>query len=133
MTIRAGAMAAVAGVILGLGLGVTAQAGQAPPKRPTVNAIYQVPLYKSTIVAMDRAPTRVSIGNPGVADILVIKNRELYIVGKALGSTNVVIWDDSGRNTNFDIEVTHDLDTLKAKLYELMPGEEINVSSAQEQ
>jgi pilus assembly protein CpaC len=103
-------------------------------KRSTVNAVYEVPLYKSTIVVMDRPAVRVSIGNPGVADILVIRSRELYVVGKALGSTNVVVWDDSGRAAdNFDIEVTHDLATLKAKLYELVPGERISVQSAQEQ
>lgn len=103
-------------------------------KRSTVNALYQVPLYKSTIVPMDRPAVRVSIGNPGVADILVIRSRELYVVGKALGSTNVVVWDDSGRaSDNFDIEVTHDLDTLKAKLYQLLPGETISVQSAQEE
>jgi pilus assembly protein CpaC len=96
--------------------------------------VYQVPLYKSTVVPMGRPAVRVSVGNPGVADILVIRSRELYVVGKALGSTNVVVWDDSGRAAeNFDIEVTHDLDTLRAKLYELLPGETIAVQSAQEQ
>lgn len=96
--------------------------------------VYEVPLYKSTIVPLDRAAVRVSVGNPGVADILVIRSRELYVVGKALGSTNVVVWDESGRPaTSFDIEVTHDLDTLKTRLYMLLPGEEISVQSAQEQ
>jgi pilus assembly protein CpaC len=134
---------AVLAVALGaLALGALAQppaampdaAQQPPPKRATVNASYQVPLYKSTIIPMDRNAVRVSVGNPGVADILVIRSRELYVVGKALGSTNVVVWDDSGRAYNsLDIEVTHDLDTLKAKLYDLLPGEQINASSAQEQ
>ena len=32
---------------------------------------------------------------------------------------------------NPGIEVTHDVDTLKAKLHELMPGEDIKVYSAQ--
>ena len=138
MRIRANAIVAVIGAMLAFNAGAAPEPKAQnlpppPPKRATVNAVFQVPLYKSTIVPMDRSPTRVSVGNPGVADILIIRNRELYIVGKALGSTNVVIWDDSGRNTNFDIEVTHDLDTLKAKLYVLMPGEQISVESAQEQ
>jgi pilus assembly protein CpaC len=121
--------------ILGSALTPAADAQRGPAaKRTTVNAVYQVPLYKSTVVPMDRSVTRVSVGNPGVADILVIRSRELYVVGKALGSTNVVVWDDSGRaSDNFDIEVTHDLDTLKAKLYELLPGENVNVQSAQEE
>jgi pilus assembly protein CpaC len=132
-----GIRAALAIVIGGLALSAGAQPPpQAPAlaKRSTVNAVYEVPLYKSTVVPLDRTAVRVSVGNPGVADILVIRNRELYVVGKALGSTNVVVWDDSGRVAeNFDIEVTHDLSTLKAKLYELMPGEKITVQSAQEQ
>lgn len=94
---------------------------------------YQVPLYKSIIVPLRRSAKRVSVGNPGVADILVIRNDELYVVGKALGSTNVVAWDDSGRVfESFQVEVTHDLETLKAKLYQLLPGEKIQVQSAQE-
>jgi pilus assembly protein CpaC len=132
-----GIRAALAIVIGSLALSAGAQPPpQAHPlaKRSTVNAVYEVPLYKSTVVPLDRTAVRVSVGNPGVADILVIRNRELYVVGKALGSTNVVVWDDSGRVAeNFDIEVTHDLSTLKAKLYELMPGEKITVQSAQEQ
>lgn len=125
--------AALAIVIGSLALAAGAQPPMAS-KRATVNAVYEVPLYKSTVVPLDRQAVRVSVGNPGVADILVIRNRELYVVGKALGSTNVVVWDDSGRvSENFDIEVTHDLATLKAKLYELLPGEKISVQSAQEQ
>ena len=110
----------------------TAQADSS--RRSATAAAYSVPLYKSTIVPLDRPAVRVSVGNPGVADILVIRSRELYVVGKALGSTNVVIWDDSGRAADsFDIEVTHDLDTIKSRLYSLMPGEPITVQSAQEQ
>ena len=132
MKSRIGIVLAV--VIGGMALSVSAQSASVPSKRSTVNAVYEVPLYKSTVVPLDRQAVRVSVGNPGVADILVIRNRELYIVGKALGSTNVVVWDDSGRVAeNFDIEVTHDVQTLKAKLYELMPEEKITVQSAQEQ
>jgi len=126
--------AALAIVIGSLALSAGAQTATVPSKRTTVNAVYEVPLYKSTVVPLDRQAVRVSVGNPGVADILVIRNRELYVVGKALGSTNVVVWDESGRVAeNFDIEVTHDVQTLKAKLYELMPEEKISVQSAQEQ
>jgi pilus assembly protein CpaC len=96
-------------------------------------AVYTVPLYKSTIVPLNRGAKRVSVGNPGIADILVIRERELYVVGKALGSTNVVVWDDSGTVfASFDVEVTHDLEALKSKLFQLLPGEDVKVYSAQE-
>lgn len=121
-------------VIGSLAFHAVAQVREPAARRSTVNSVYQVPLYKSAVVPLERTATRVSVGNPGVADILVIRSRELYVVGKALGSTNVVVWDDSGRaSDNFDIEVTHDLSTLKAKLFELLPGEQIQVQSAQEE
>lgn len=110
-----------------------APVARAAEARSDVSAVYEVPLYKSTIVQLRRAIKRVSVGNPGVADILVIRGSELYVVGKALGSTNVVTWDDDGRVfANFDVEVTHDLDTLKTRLHQVMPGEKIKVYSAQE-
>lgn len=102
--------------------------------RTSVSQVYEVPLYKSTLIPLERSVQRISVGNPGVADILIIRNRELYVVGKAIGNTNVVVWDDSGQAyKSFDVEVTHDLGTLRAKLHTLVPGEQISVQSAQEQ
>ncbi len=92
-----------------------------------------VALHKSRVVRLDHPARRISVGNPGIADILILKSRQLYIIGKTLGTTNVVIWDQkSNILASFDVEVTHDLETLKYKLHELLPGEDIKVHSAQE-
>ena len=105
----------------------------APRLYETRDGTFKVALYKSGVVPLDEPAKRISVGNPGIADILILRNRELYVVGKALGTTNVVVWDKndliSGR---FDVEVTHDLETLKVKLHELLPDEKIEVHSAQE-
>lgn len=99
----------------------------------TESGSYPVALYKSISVPLSGSAKFASVANPGVADILV-RGRELYIIGKQLGSTNVVVWDKAGNAfTRFNIEVTHDLETLKLKLYELLPGENIKVYSAQHQ
>jgi pilus assembly protein CpaC len=93
----------------------------------------EVSLYKSKVVEMDGVAKRISIGNPGVADILILRGRQLYVVGKALGTTNVVVWNSRDDViASFNVEVTHDLETLKLKLYQLLPGERIDVHSAQE-
>lgn len=90
-------------------------------------------LFKSGILNLKKAPSQVSVGNPGIADILILRGTQVHVVAKALGSTNVVFWDRT--NTIFatiDIEVTHDLDSLKQKLFTLLPNENIAVHSAQE-
>jgi len=98
----------------------------------TSSKAFEVPLYKSRILDVDKPVRKLSIGNPEIADILVLRANQVYVVGKALGTTNVVLWDASNRIiATVDIEITHDVDTLKAKLHELMPGEDISVNSSQ--
>jgi pilus assembly protein CpaC len=92
-----------------------------------------VTLYKSHVLKMSQPAKRVSVGNPGVADIVVLRSNQVHIVGKNLGSTNVVFWDHAEEIfASYNIEVTHDLLSLKRKLHELMPEEDIQVHSAQE-
>ncbi|MGH8566778.1 MAG: type II and III secretion system protein family protein, partial [Gammaproteobacteria bacterium] len=100
--------------------------------RESRHGTFQMALHKSGIIKLSRAAAKVSVGNPDIADILVMPGDQLYILGKRLGTTNVVVWDKPGRIFEaFDIEVTHDVGSLKVKLHELLPGEEIKVHSSQ--
>ena len=90
-------------------------------------------LYKSGILELNRTPTRVSVGNDAIADILILRSNQVHVLGKALGSTNVVFWDRDDRIfATVNVEVTHDLGSLKKKLFQMMPSENINIYSAQE-
>lgn len=92
----------------------------------------EVPIYKSRVLTTSAPVRKVSIGNPEIADVLVTSPRELYLLGRSLGSTNVLLWDGQGRLIDsLDLEVVHDLSALKSKLHELMPNEKISVFSAQ--
>ena len=91
-----------------------------------------VSLYKSHIVSLDRPIKKISVGNPDIADILIMKSREVYVLGKALGTTNVLLWDSNGTLVKaFDVEVTHDLRVIREKLHEYLPDETIDVSTSQ--
>jgi len=84
------------------------------------------------VVQLSAPAARVSVGNPDVADILILQSTQLYVLGKDLGTTNVLLWD-RGDNLigTLNVEVTHDLHSLKEKLFRLLPKEEIEVYSAQ--
>lgn len=91
-----------------------------------------VPLYKSRILTSAVPVERVSVGNPDIADLLILRAQELYVLGKDLGTTNVLFWDRDDRLIgSIEVEVTHDLDALKQKLFELMPNENIDIYAAQ--
>jgi pilus assembly protein CpaC len=91
-----------------------------------------VPLYKSRIVSLNAPANRISVGNPDIADIVIVQSSQLYVLGKDLGTTNILLWDrDDSLIGTLNIEVTHDLQSLKEKLYRLLPQDRVEVYSAQ--
>lgn len=111
--------------------GTTPAAGQAAVKRVT-GGIYAgeltVPLNKSEIVEVDQAFKRVTVGNPDVADVLPLTDRTLYVLGRAVGQTNIAIFSRSDRPIAVvDVNVTYDVQGLKVKLNELYPNERVEV------
>jgi pilus assembly protein CpaC len=104
-----------------------AAAQQAQPIRTI-----EVPLHSSTVVDLDVAPRRVSVGSQEVADILLLRARQIYVLGKSLGSTNVLLWDAQDRLIEtVNVQVSYDVETLKRKLHELLPEEPIRVNASQ--
>ncbi|GIU26037.1 type II and III secretion system protein family protein [Shewanella schlegeliana] len=104
---------------------------------PTAGAradVQRIPIFKSRVLMLNGPVHRVSVGNPSIADIKLLPNDELYILGKQLGSTNVMIWDKNEQLARvMDIEVTHDLNGLKTRLYQFLPTEKLGVQTSQGQ
>ena len=62
---------------------------------------------------------------PGVADVdvLLLAPTEVYLLGKSIGSTNVVMLDRDGVCTAFDVVVGMDTTALQSVLATLLPAE----------
>ncbi|MEP6604548.1 MAG: type II and III secretion system protein family protein [Nitrosospira sp.] len=88
-------------------------------------------LGKSFLLKLPVPITRLSVGNPEIADVTVISPGEIYVVGKTIGITNVILWTRGGQTTVINVAVLMDAAALQSKLQELMPNEEnIRVSAA---
>ncbi|MCL4772898.1 MAG: type II and III secretion system protein family protein [Burkholderiaceae bacterium] len=85
---------------------------------------------KSTLVRLPAPIERISVGNPAVADVTLISARELYLLGKTFGSTNVIMWRRNAPTTIIDVAVGADSSALEQRLRALLPGEDIKVQSA---
>jgi pilus assembly protein CpaC len=119
-----------------LGLLLTGAAGAQDIREQVIRAdrsvTLSVPVYKSRLVELAAPASRVSIGNPDIADIVILRASQIYVLGKDLGSTNVILWDKDDRLiSTIAVHVTHDLDALKRQLADILPGEPIEVYSAQ--
>ena len=117
---------------LTLGSEIGAQDFVAPPDVVSGGNELVVPLFKSRVIQLDSPAARVSVGSPDIADILILRATQLYVLGQDLGTTNVLLWDDDDRLIGtVNVEVTHDLESLKGKLFELLPNEPIEVYATQ--
>lgn len=70
---------------------------------------------------------------PGVADVdvLLLAPTEVFLLGKTIGSTNVVMLDRSGTCTAFDVIVGMDTTALQSVIGQLLPDEKgLRISTA---
>ena len=70
-----------------------------------------------------KAPSAQKNGRPGAADIdvLLLSPNEIYLLGKTVGSSNMVLLDRAGHCTILDVSVGVDTASLAASLKELLP------------
>ena len=89
---------------------------------------FVVPINKSQLLRLDQPVADLLVGNPEIADVLAITNRSIYILGKQLGSTSLTIYGPKkALIAVLDLVVSHDVEGLKQRLFELMPEEDIEV------
>lgn len=91
----------------------------------------QVPMNRAVVVEADVPFAELSIANPGIADISTLSERTIYVLGKAPGRTTLTLLSPDGRLiSNVDVHVTPDVAEFKERLRQILPGEKIEVRTA---
>lgn len=86
-------------------------------------SIYRVPLGESRVYRFRQPIKRIAVGDPQVADYIMLNRSEIYLLGKKLGSTNLAIWDQNGNVTSAPVQVSRGTTALQAFLKALFPKE----------
>lgn len=122
--------------LLGLSLGVgTAPAmGVAETLRVTdtgPSRALKVPMNRAVVVESDSPFAELSIANPGIADISTLSDRSIYVLGKTPGRTTLtLLGPDGSLLSNVEVHVTPDISEFKERLRQILPGEAIEVRTA---
>lgn len=136
----------LAAMLLGVGLATAIQVAADPaPRKQAAQAkqvadtviefapYVNVTVGKSTLLKLPAPVARISVAKPEIADIRLINPREVYLLGKTIGSTNITLWSKSGRSTQVDVTVGGDIVGLQSRLKEILPNErDIRVYAAKE-
>jgi pilus assembly protein CpaC len=93
---------------------------------PTIS----ITVNKSMVFRLVEKAKRVSVSQPAVADVIVVAPTQLLINGKAVGTTSLIVFDEKGDVTNFDLMVAPDVAALRTQLRVVVPEEKVDVSTS---
>jgi pilus assembly protein CpaC len=97
----------------------------------SASAPLNVPMDRAVVVESDTPFAELSIANPGIADISTLSDKTIYVLGKTPGRTTLTILAADGTLlSNVEIHVTPDMTEFKERLQQILPGEHIEVRTA---
>lgn len=95
------------------------------------NKTLDVAMNRAVIVESEIPFAELSIANPGIADISSLSDRSIYVLGKVPGMTTLTLLDAAGQLiTNVEVRVSPDVTEFKERLQQILPGEGIEVRTA---
>ena len=87
-----------------------------------------IPKDKSAALRLAGRVTEVVVSQPDIAEIVATTDQSFYVRGKALGSTNILIYGPGKQLVEvIDVKVGYDTAALRADLAAIFPGETIEV------
>ncbi len=90
-----------------------------------------VPMNRAVVVEAEVPFAEISIANAAIADISTLSDRTIYVLGKAPGRTTLTLLGPDGRLiTNVEVQVAPDVGEFKERLQQILPGEAIEVRTA---
>jgi len=131
MKIKSLLKACAIGVALGIMVVPMAQAETLRVMSGSTSAPLSVPMNRAVVVESDQPFSELSIANPGIADITTLSDKTIYVLGKLPGRTTMTILGPDGKLiSNVEVQVTPDIAEFKERLKQILPGESIEVRTA---
>ena len=83
---------------------------------------------KSIVIDLPRDIKDVLVADPKIANAVVRSSQRAYIIGAAVGQTNIIFFDSAGQQiAAYDIAVKRDLNGVRAALKTSLPNSDIQI------
>ena len=107
-------------------------AGPAQGSTPAspANTAVSVVVNKSIVLENPKGVRRISIANPNIAEGVAASTTEVLLNGKAPGDTTLILWDQSGGRTIFDVHVLPNgakLEVVRQQLADELAGQDVTI------
>ncbi len=134
---------------LTLGLALLATAGgalaqepatqPASPMRATVQPVAQalaeqivMPVGRGTLVDFNEPIKRATVTDPTVAEVSILSPRQVMVSAKAMGTSQVILWDKDERQLALEVVVEMDLTAIKQAISRAAPGSNIEARAVRD-
>ena len=96
-----------------------------------ISTSLRVPVNRAVVVESEVVFAELSVANPAIADIATLSERTIYVLGRAPGRTTMTLLGLEGQLiANVDVQVVPDVAELRERLSQILPGEPIEVRTA---
>jgi pilus assembly protein CpaC len=86
----------------------------------------------SALITTSRPVERVALGDPEIADAVVISPREVLINSQTVGTTTLFVWDEANFVEMYTLEVTPDIGSIDRQIDALFPELDVSLSATGE-
>jgi pilus assembly protein CpaC len=118
--------AALAATVALAALAPSAGSAQIASSAPAAAQALTVSKDKSVAFRLEYPVGEIVVAQPDVLQLVATTDQSFYVRGKALGSTNLLIYDKQHRLAQvIDVRVGYDLESLQSDLALALPGERI--------
>ncbi|MEX6508878.1 type II and III secretion system protein family protein [Jiella sp. M17.18] len=121
-------LAAASTVLTPVALPTTAFAEQAVVNVGAGHQTINLGLNKSKVIVLSADAHDILVANPAVADAVTRDARRIYIFGKQIGQTNIVVFDAQNHQiASIDLKIERDISGLEASIRKYVPDSDVTV------
>src|SRR5450432_949679 len=122
----------------GIAMAAEQPAAQAMPTKSTGDIVadgvgrdgqLHMAVNKTAVITTKVAYKRVSVGQADIADVNPIGPGNILVTAKKVGSTQLIVWDDSDRSQVIDVIVDFDMQALTDEFKTMFPDSKIEVTT----
>ncbi|MDR3469158.1 MAG: type II and III secretion system protein family protein [Xanthobacteraceae bacterium] len=128
ITVSAVAVLALDPVSIPVKAGETASMGPAAVDRSVHARYLELGVSKSVVIDLPREAKDMLVADPKIANAVIRSPQRAYIIGTAVGQTNIVFFDTAGQAiVAYDIAIKRDLNGIRAAMKQTLPNVAIRV------
>lgn len=115
-----------------LGLLLAGQSSEASDPQPGGDRVIVLYVRQSKVIRAPWPVARVSVADPKVADVQMLTAGEVLLLGKTVGSTDLIMWSKGEESWKARVDVQVDLRQMQAALSRYFPQSRLTLSQIED-